>query len=132
MLTDAQMEEIHVEANRRGLEAVEKCVPTPMLVGSPTTPFGSDIDYSKNVEFVAGGVCGFAWAIIRPANSRFANFLKRKSYGKYSSYERAVMVNAPMATQSMQLKEAYCKAYSEYIKSMNIHNVRASMMSRMD
>ena len=30
-----------------------------MVVGTPTTPLGDDIDYSKDTYYVADGMCGF-------------------------------------------------------------------------
>ena len=38
-----------------------RCTPTFMVVGTPTTPLGDDIDYSKDTYYVADGMCGFAW-----------------------------------------------------------------------
>ena len=35
------------------------CTPNPMVVGTPTTPLGDDIDYSKDTYYVADGMCGF-------------------------------------------------------------------------
>ena len=42
------------------------CTPTPMVVGTPTTPLGDDIDYTKDTYYVADGMCGFAWINIKP------------------------------------------------------------------
>ena len=61
------MENIYLEADKEGKARAGDCVPTPMVVGSPTTPLGSDIDYDKKTYYVADGVCGFAWINIKPA-----------------------------------------------------------------
>ena len=37
-----------------------------MVVGTPTTPLGDDIDYTKETYYVADGMCGFAWINIKP------------------------------------------------------------------
>ena len=51
------MSKVHCEkllerAHLMGMDAGRGSTPTPMIVGSPSTPFGSDIDYSKPTEFV--------------------------------------------------------------------------------
>ena len=35
-----------------------------MVVGTPTTPLGNDIDYSKETYYVADGLCGFGLGLI--------------------------------------------------------------------
>ena len=42
--------EIYAEAHSAGMSAGNKCKPTPMIVGQPTTPLGDDIDYEKDVH----------------------------------------------------------------------------------
>ena len=63
---DDCMENIYLEADKEGKARASECVPTPMVVGSPTTPLGSDIDYDKKTYYVADGICGFAWINIKP------------------------------------------------------------------
>ena len=50
--------EIYSEAHSAGMAAGHGCTPTPMVVGTPTTPLGDDIDYSKDTYYVADGMCG--------------------------------------------------------------------------
>ena len=57
------------------------CTPTPMVVGTPTTPLGDDIDYSKDTYYVADGLCGFAWINIA-ARGKFVKFLKDNNIGR--------------------------------------------------
>ena len=52
--------EILVEASEAAEAAVRACRPTPIVVGTPTTPFGNTIDETKETWFVEGGVCGYA------------------------------------------------------------------------
>jgi len=63
---------IYSEAHALGIAAGNGCSPTPMVVGTPTTPLGNDIDYSKDTYYVSDGVCGFAWVNIKPARAAFA------------------------------------------------------------
>ena len=40
---------IYAEAHSAGMAAGHGCTPTPMVVGTPTTPLGDDIDYSHGL-----------------------------------------------------------------------------------
>ena len=68
--------EIYSEAHSAGMAAGHGCTPTPMVVGTPTTPLGDDIDYSKDTYYVADGLCGFAWINIKPARGKFVTWLR--------------------------------------------------------
>ena len=60
-------EKLLERAHLMGMDAGRAASVTPMIVGSPSTPFGSDIDYSKKTYFVEDGACGFAGVVIKPA-----------------------------------------------------------------
>ena len=62
---------VYAEAHSAGMAAGNGCTPTPMVVGTPTTPLGNDIDYDKETYYVADGMCGFAWINIKPARGKF-------------------------------------------------------------
>ena len=68
--------ELYEKAHEAGMKAGNEVGVRPMIVGSPTTAFGSDIDYSKKTYVVEGGVCGFAGVVIKPARGKFVAFLK--------------------------------------------------------
>ncbi|VVB52876.1 Uncharacterised protein [uncultured archaeon] len=116
-------------ADLKGREAAQACTPVPMVVGSPSTPFGNDIDYSKKTYFVEGGVCGFAWVSIRPATSSVARFAKKELGWRYNDYDRAMQKWVSDYGQSMQLKEAYADAFAAELRA---HGIPASAGSRMD
>ena len=78
--------EIYSEAHSAGMAAGHGCTPTPMVVGTPTTPLGDDIDYSKDTYYVADGMCGFAWINIKPARGKFVTWLKKAGIGRTDSY----------------------------------------------
>lgn len=85
-LTTAQCERIWQEAKDAAEQAVINTIPTPMIVGTPTSFLGSDIDYTKPTYFVAGGACGFAWVKIFPARGKFVNYLKSIEVGRVDTY----------------------------------------------
>ena len=73
--------ELFDRAHQAGLRAGYESTPTPMVVGTPTELFGSEIDYSKRTHFVEGGVCGFAGVVIKPARGKLVSYLKSKGLG---------------------------------------------------
>ena len=77
---------IYTEAHALGIKAGNECSPTPMVVGTPSTPLGDDIDYSKDTYYVSDGVCGFAWVNIKPARGGFVKYLQEQDIGRKASY----------------------------------------------
>ena len=47
-------QEIYTEAHSAGMAAGHGCTPTPMVVGTPTTPLGDDIDYGRGLRKYLG------------------------------------------------------------------------------
>jgi hypothetical protein len=43
---------------------------------------------------VDGGICGSAYVLIQPANSRMANYLRREGVGTYDSYHKCLRIGA--------------------------------------
>ena len=119
---------IYAEARTAGMAAGTGATPTPMIVGSPSTPFGNDIDPNKKTYFVPDGPCGFAWINIRPGNCKFANWLKKERLAR-GSYRGGVDVWVGEFGQSMARKEAYAGAFSKVLREEGID---AYADSRMD
>lgn len=109
---------IHEAAHEAGMAAGRKSEPHPMNV----------IDGDK-LYHVADGVCGFASVIIKPARSRFVNFLKSLDKG-YPSYYGGYALPCHEFNQSLARKEDYCRAYIAVLKEHGIE--RAYLDSRMD
>ena len=125
---------VMAEARRAAEAAAKACVPVPMLVGSPSTPLGSDLDPSKPVYFVAGGVCGFANVTVRPARGKFVTHCKKAGVGRlsyYGGWQVSSWEFAPSTryNQSMQVAEAAASAAAAVLRS---HGLNAYVESRMD
>jgi hypothetical protein len=91
----------------------------PMIVGSPTTALGSDIDYTKETYFVPDGPCGFAWINICPGTSSFARWLVKNGVAR-KAYDGGVNINIRKFGQSMERKEACARAATEIFRAAGI------------
>ena len=119
---------IYKEAYAAGLKAGKEAIPTPMIVGQPTTPLGNDIDFKKQTYFVSEGACGFAWVNISPARGAFVTYLKKIGEGHkayYGGYEFFVHEFG----QSITRKEAFAYAFAKVLRS---YGIPASAGSRLD
>ena len=120
---------VYADAHAKGISAGNACSPTPMVVGTPTTPLGDDIDYSKDTYYVSDGVCGFAWVNIKPARGGFVKFLKDNKIGRKDSYYGGYTVWVSHFGQSLARKESYARAFANHL---NENGIKAYSMSRMD
>ena len=109
---DIRYREAYEAAHAAGVAAGESKVPVPMVVQEHAIPFddSSPVVYR---EVVPQGICGFAWVDIKPANCKFANWLKKNEKGSYSSYDRSVKIWVSSFGQSYEKKVAYAGAFAE-------------------
>ena len=121
-------EKLLERAHLMGMDAGRASTPTPMIVGSPSTPFGSDIDYSKKTYFVEGGACGFAGVVIKPARGKFVSYLKSIGIGN-KHYYGGYYVSVREFGQSLTRKEAYAEAFAKVLGEVGM---RCYVDSRMD
>ena len=121
-------EKLLERAHLMGMDAGRAASVTPMIVGSPSTPFGSDIDYSKKTYFVEGGACGFAGVVIKPARGKFVSYLKSIGIGN-KHYYGGYYVPVREFGQSLARKEAYAEAYA---KVLSEEGMSCYVDSRMD
>jgi hypothetical protein len=121
-------EKLLERAHLMGMDAGRGSTPTPMVVGTPTETFGSEIDYSKPTYFVEGGVCGFAGVVIKPARGKFVSYLKSIGMG-YKHYYGGYYVPVREFGQSLARKEAYAEAYA---KVLSEEGMSCYVDSRMD
>lgn len=126
-LTKSECKKIYVEAYEAGLAAGKDADTPKFVVGSPTTPLGSDIDFSKKT-YILDGLCGFAWVTISPARGAFVNWLKSQeigSKGYYGGYEIWVREFG----QSVDRKSAFAGAFAGVLEK---YGITAYTGSRLD
>jgi len=121
-------EKLLERAHLMGMDAGRSVGVTPMVVGTPTTLFGSEIDYSKKTYFVEGGVCGFAGVVIKPARGKFVSYLKSIGIGN-KHYYGGYYVSVREFGQSLTRKEAYASAYAKVLSEVGMS---CYVDSRMD
>jgi hypothetical protein len=114
------MAQIYDLADKAGKQAASECTPTPMAV---TTEGG------RLIEWVNGGVCGFAWVKIRPAMGEFVSYCKRKNIGRTNEYAGGFDIWVHQYSQSMELKAAYAAGFANELQK---HGINASSHSRID
>ena len=127
-MSTVREEKLLETAHLMGMDAGRRVGVTPMVGGSPSTPLGSDIDYSKKTYFVEGGVCGFAGVVIKPARGKFVSYLKKLGMG-YKHYYGGWYVSVREFGQSLTRKEAYAEAFA---KVLGEAGMRCYVDSRMD
>lgn len=126
---EQEFQAIWDKALAAGKAAGNAVVPRPMIVGSPSTPFGNDVDPTQKTYYVPEGVCGFAWVQVRPGTSAFAKWLKKMKYARADSYAGGVSVWISDYNQSMARKSAHADAMA---KVFNEAGFTAFAQDRMD
>jgi hypothetical protein len=117
---------LFAEADAAGCVAAAALVPAAMVVRSVDLldrPIPGAPSY-----FVEGGVCGFAWVNVRPANCGFAKWLK-KFKGARVGYYGGMQFSVRGYGQSMQRKDAYAQAFAKVVSDAGF---KACAESRMD
>lgn len=122
---------IYAEAVQAARKAAAEAVPTPMVVGTPTTPLGNDIDLNKDVWFVSDGVCGFGWVKVKPARGAFVTYAKKRNLGYSDTYAGGYdfMMGRITQSQSLTRNEAAARAFAEVL---NGYGIKATAHSRID
>lgn len=124
---DREFKALYEKADAAGMEAVSKLNVVPMVVCQHANSMD---DRSPVVQswFVPDGVCGFAWVVVRPGNSPFANWLKKNGLGR-KGYGGGVHMWVHQFNQSMQKKETYAHAFAGVLCEAGLD---AYSNSRMD
>jgi hypothetical protein len=123
------------KADYAGKEAVEKARIVPMIVGQEIGFFTGKLDYSKPIEYVEDGVCGFAWVSVTPQNKGNTKLGKEErkvleaTGFRKNDYTRTYQKSISGYNQSMQKKEAYANAFADVLRA---NGVKAYASSRMD
>lgn len=126
---------IYQEALQKAEEVAKATIPEPMIVGTAKTFLGNEIDETKKTYFVEGGVCGFAWIVVKPALGKFVKWLKLNQIG-YKNYGGGWAIparpeftkNNPLA-QSLAINEAWARAFAQVLRD---NGLDAYAESRMD
>ncbi len=118
---------IYAEAATAAKKAADAKVPVPMIVGTPTTVLGNDIDPSKTIYYVPQGVCGFA-SIRLKGNTGFGKWAKSVGHAK-PGYPNGLAIYVHEGGQSYEIKVAYADAFAGVLKS---HGIDAWTESRLD
>jgi hypothetical protein len=119
---------IFANALAAGRAAGEAAEPTPMVVGTPTTFLGNDIDYTKRTYYVPDGVCGFAWVVIRPGNSSLARQAVKLDIGS-RAYGGGISIWVDEHGHSLDRKQRHAHAYADVLRA---YGVNAYAQSRLD
>ena len=125
---DAKFQELYNEAMAAGARAAGVAKVAPMAV-QMSQGLTDGFDFGRPFEVVADGVCGFAWVKVRPANSSFAKWLKRKGIVTNVAYTGGYDIWIRGYNQSMQRKEAHAEAMAAVLREAGI---KAYAGSRMD
>jgi hypothetical protein len=118
---------LHAAAHDAGMAAAAAHTPVAMVVGQAD---GMSDRFAPGAKLyhVPGGVCGFAWVNVRPANCAFAKWAKERKMG-HAGYHGGFDVWIREFGQSMTTKEAYANAYAAVLRD---NGIKAYANSRMD
>lgn len=120
-------ETIYHAAQAKGCLAAAKTGPAPMLVQQHENMMDDSSPVAKQ-WLVPGGVCGFAWVVVRPGTSSFARWLVKHDHARPHDYG-GVSIWIGGYGQSMEKKEAHASAMAAYLCRVGI---KAHAQSRMD
>lgn len=112
-LTDNEYQTLYNEAHEAGMAALDAKVPVPMTVQQHKDQFD---DYSPVLKSfnAPGGVCGFAWIIVKPANCAFAKWTRRKGFSS-KAYRGGEQIFVHEGGQSYERKMAYAGAFTQVL-----------------
>ncbi|MFZ4431635.1 MAG: hypothetical protein ACOYOQ_00410 [Microthrixaceae bacterium] len=114
---------LHAEALAAAQAAAEAVVPTPMLVTQRENPWDDTSPIVKAYR-VAGGACGMASVIIRPATSSYARWLAKNEVGYrhyYGGWAVPARPDVPGALiQSSEINAAWARGYARVLRENGI------------
>jgi hypothetical protein len=120
MNRDTEFEQLYNRAWAAGVAAATATRPATMVIGTPTTPFGNEIDYAKQIFVETEGACGFAWVKIRPASSAFGRWLKRTKRVRGAAWNGGYDIWIHDYNQSLARKEAHADAMAKVLTEAGI------------
>lgn len=116
------------DAHVAGMIAAGAMTPTPMIVEQHANMLDDASPVVKSWT-VLDGACGFAWVIVKPGNSPFANWAKKYKGAKKDYYGGVRVKWVSEFNQSIARKEAYAGAFAKVLSDAGI---KAYANSRLD
>lgn len=113
------------EACRAGLNAGNTAKPKPMVVQQVDLITGEVL---KTYDPIPDGVCGFAYVVVKPANSKMARWLKSQNLG-HKAYQGGWEVSIREYGQSWERKRAHARAMASVLRD---HGINATAYDRLD
>jgi hypothetical protein len=126
--------DILVEASEAAEAAVKACTPQAIIVGSPSTPLGSDVDPNQKTWFIEGGVCGFASVVIKPARGSIVAELKKRKIGS-AHYGGGYSFSSWQLAPSIRRDQSYeraCAAAKGAVEVLKSYGINAYVDARID
>lgn len=117
-----EAQKLFLTAQAAADRAYDEAAPTPMVVGSPSTFFGADVDPQKPRYYVADGVCGFGWVRVRPARGSFVSWAKKAGKAQTDAYEGGAVIWSPSTRrgQSYERNSAAARAFARVLQEAGI------------
>ena len=126
--------DILVEASEAAEAAVKACTPQAIIVGSPSTPLGNDVDPNQKTWFIEGGVCGFASVVIKPARGSIVAELKKRKIGS-AHYGGGYSFSSWQLAPSIRRDQSYeraCAAAKGAVEVLKSYGINAYVDARID
>ena len=127
-----QQEEWEYQVHFRDAEAIGHNAgvshkPTPIRI------YQADIMGKRLSEdsVIDDGCCGFAWINIKPANKRFAKWLKETERARPDSYYGGITIWIHDHNQSYEKKKKHAEAMASYLQG-KFPDIKFRAMSRLD
>jgi hypothetical protein len=105
------------EATKAGLDAGQKCTPTPMVVRDANLLTDKPLPGGQSCH-VSGGVCGFAWISFK-GNTPWARWAKTNARAR-KGYPSGMRISVQEFGQSMERKIAYAEAVVQVLRKYGI------------
>jgi hypothetical protein len=134
-LTTADYPVLFENMKRISHATLTKVTPMPMIVGSPSTPLGNDVDPTKKMWVVEGGLCGFGYVRLS-GRSGFAKWLLANDLAMRNTYSGGITVHTwarlgfADGGQSYERNSAMAGAMAEYLRAVGFADAWAE--SRVD
>jgi hypothetical protein len=115
-LSPADCAALFAKADAAGKAAAFAKIPVPMIVSERVNPLDDSSPIKKSYAPVMGGICGSAYVRIKPGNSAFANWMKKRGYARSDDYYGGICMSVAGYGQSFEKKYAYAGAFAQVVE----------------